>query len=174
MIESLHSIQSSLHRVVRFNRSLSFLAKIRNNQFAAHSEIDLLKYVRHQLHLYDELLAARKISVTDVAEQPFVLSLHPLLAEHLVQNLLTNAINHNYDGGWIRIDCNESEMVVTNTFEGMMPRGDLFEKYAHTYGKKGSTGLGLSIVKAICEKNNIGFSYRASEKLFSLTILKQA
>ena len=172
VIDSLHSIQSSLNRVVRFNRSISFLAKIRNNQFSDIREIDLRKFMHHQLHLYDELLSARKIAVIDDAEEPFVLSLHPLLAEHLVQNILTNAINHNYDGGWIRINNNDNEMIVTNTFEGIMPRGDIFEKYAHTYGKKGSTGLGLAIVKAICEKNNIGFSYRTTEKLFSLTIIK--
>ena len=172
VIDSLHSIQSSLKRVVRFNRSISFLAKIRNNQFAENREIDLRKLMSNQLNLYEELLSARKIEVFDDAKQPFVLSLHPMLGEHLVQNILSNAINHNYDGGWIRIDGNQNEMVVTNTFDGIMPRGDIFEKYAHTYGKKGSSGLGLAIVKAICEKNNIGFSYMASEKLFSLTIIK--
>ena len=173
VVDILHSIQSSLNRVVRFNRSISFLAKIRNNQFAAHSEFDMSKCVHHQLSLYGELLSVRKITVTEVASQPFILALHPLLGEHLVQNMLTNALKHNHDGGWIRIDSNDSEMVVTNTFDGVVPRGDIFAKYAHANGKKSSTGLGLSIVKAICEKNNIGISYRVSGNVFSLTMIKK-
>ena len=174
VLDSLYSIQNSLNRVVRFNRSILFLTKVRNNQFPKNKRIDLRVNLSQQLRGYEELLSMRGIRVFQNSASPFVLQLHPLLAEHLVQNILTNAIKHNCDGGWIRIDLTVDSMVVTNTFDGAMPRGDIFEKYTHGYDKKGSTGLGLSIVKAICEKNDIGFSYRISEKEFSLTIQRNA
>ena len=173
VLDSLYSIQSALNRVVRFNRSILFLAKIRNNQFPTHREIDLREQLSLQLHLYEELFAVRNISLQNESEQPLLLPLHPILAEHLIQNILTNAIKHNYDGGWIRINTSADKMVVTNTFDGTMPRGDIFEKYTHAYGRKGSTGLGLSIVKAICEKNDLAFSYRITENQFSLTVTKK-
>ena len=172
VLDSLYSMQSSLNCVVRFNRSILFLTKVRNNQFTKNKKIDLRANFLHQLQGYEELLSMRNIRFFQDSEQPFVLHLHPLLAEHLVQNILTNAIKHNYDGGWIRIGITDDKMVVTNTFDGVMPHGDIFEKYTHGYDKTSSTGLGLSIVKAICEKNDIGFSYRISENEFSLTILK--
>ena len=172
VLDSLYSIQTSLNRVVRFNRSILFLAKVRNNQFPKNKRMDLRGNLSQQLQQYEELLSMRGIKVFQETQRPFVIQINPILAEHLVQNILTNAIKHNYDGGWIRIAITDDKLVVTNTFEGTMPHGDLFEKYTHAYDRKGSSGLGLSIVKAICEKNEIGFSYRISDNEFSLTILK--
>ena len=159
VIDSISSIQSSLKRVVRFNRSILFIAKIKNNQYAERKNIDLSALVKVYIKQFEEMLSMRDISVVYNRKNDLNLKMHPFLADHLIQNIFTNAIRHNYDGGNIRITSFENKLIVANTFEGKIPSGDLFEKYNHSSDKKDSSGLGLAIVKTICVKNNIDVDY---------------
>jgi signal transduction histidine kinase len=82
-----------------------------------------------------------------------------LLLERLVRNLVDNAIRHNVGaGGWVRLQTATGDwarLVVSNSGP-LVPRYDipsLFEPFRRAGGERvgvnGSTGLGLSIVRAI-------------------------
>lgn len=170
VLNSIASIQSSLKRVVRFNRSVLFMAKIKNNQFLMKKKVGLREYILYYHEQYEELLFMRNIAFSFECEKDFVVMIHPILADNLIQNLLTNAIHHNYNGGNIRIISSERELVIMNTFNEQLPEGDLFTKYINNKDKKGSNGLGLSIVKTICEKNQIQLNYKVEQNQFCIVL----
>ena len=172
ILKSLNSIQSSLKRVVRFNRSILFMAKIRNNQFLQKKQIGIGKYVHDYYKQYEELLVMRNISCSFEEDGDFEVKIHPILADNLIQNLFTNAIQHNYDGGNIRFVMTEDQLSIINTFNEPIPSGDLFQKYNYNKNKNGSNGIGLSIVKTICEKNKINLSYHIQQQEFSIILTK--
>ena len=168
--ENIHSIQVALNRIIRFNRSLLFIAKIRSNQFAECEAINLTALVRQHISQYDELLSMREIQVDALDMEDFVVYMNPVLAEYLVQNPLINAIRHNREKGIIRIWCAHERLQISNTFEGEIPAGNLFDTYTRTSNCQESSGLGLSIVKNICQNYNYDVSYRFDEKVFTLII----
>ena len=172
VLNSINSIQNSLKRVVRFNRSVLFMAKIKNNQFLHTKKLALGRYIQDYHQQYDELLAMRNITYSFENKGEFYINIHPILAENLIQNLFTNAIQHNYDGGSIQVVMSPHELSIINTFNEPIPNGDLFSKYTHNKEKNGSNGIGLSIVKTICEKNKINLSYHIQPNEFSITIAK--
>ena len=171
-IKCISSIHTALNRIVRFNRSLLFIAKIKNNQFNDVRLVNLNKQINQFMDMYGEILSERNITVDIKDEGDFMIEIHPLLAEQLIQNILVNATKYNYDEGHINIYSSPSEIRVTNTFEGTLPEGNLFEKYRQSTCKKDSSGLGLAIVKNICDKNNLSVGYAAADKEFMIHITK--
>ena len=80
-----------------------------------------------------------------------------VLLEHLVRNLLINAVRYNHQGGTVRIRIREGALEVSNTGP-LIPTGSvdcLFEPFQrvqerrHTPGE--GAGLGLSIVESIAQ-----------------------
>ena len=172
ILSNISSIQNSLKRVVRFNRSVLFMAKIKNNQFLHKKQVGIREYIDYYYHQYEELLAMKQITFTVDCQEDLVLTIHPVLADNLIQNLITNAVQHNYDGGSIQVTITASQLSVTNTFNEELPEGDLFSKYTYTKDRKESNGLGLTIVKTICEKNQITLRYNIQNHTFCIALSK--
>ena len=171
-LQSISIIQTELRRIIRFNRSLLFITKIKNNQFHELQKMNLNTQIIQFLDLYNELLMERNIDVNFNEQGVFMTNMHPILAEQLVQNILSNALRYNYNRGYIKIDTSESCIRVKNSFEAELPKGDLFEKYKRSSQDLNSSGLGLAIVKNICEKNNLKVTYKIEGKNFIISIHK--
>ena len=172
-INCISSIQKSLNRIVRFNRSLLFIAKIQNNQFEEARQININMQVSQFLDIYSELLMERDIKVNTAEGGTLMMKIHPILAEQLINNILINAVKYNHRDGIIDIDITESEIKVRNTFDGNIPQGNLFEKYRHSSATNDSSGLGLAIVKQICDKNNLAVDYTVHDREFLITVIKK-
>ncbi len=92
----------------------------------------------------------------------FLVKINDQLAEVLINNLLSNAINHNIEGGIIQISVNENELKICNSGEiNSLQDEFIFKRF--TKGHSTSFGLGLSIVKKICETHNLEVNYQKNE-----------
>lgn len=169
-LNNLLSIHQAVNRMICFNRALLFLAKINNDQFAPTGSINLNHSFQQFLSIYQELFDARHIQLKLTADDSFYVHMHPLLAEHLMQNLLTNAVKHNDDGGEILLHFQAHSLSIYNTFHGKLPEGNLFERYRIHSDPMNSNGLGLTIVKKICDKSKLHIHYRLEGKYFILCI----
>ena len=96
------------------------------------------------------------------------------LAGILFGNLLQNAIRHNLKlRGQIIFELTANKIVVSNTgAETHLSEEEMFEKFKKSSDSKQSIGLGLNIVKAICDHYGfeIHYSYNISRKLHSFSI----
>ena len=82
------------------------------------------------------------------------------LAEIMVSNLVKNAVQHNIENGWIQISLDNEELVIRNS--GLDPKvvpEKLFDRFKKGNQTSESLGLGLSIVKQICDLNGYGLGY---------------
>ena len=70
VLATVSSIQTSLNRIVRFNRSLLFIAKIKNDQFNERKPENLNVTVANYLAVYEELLTVRHIKAEFVQQAP--------------------------------------------------------------------------------------------------------
>jgi signal transduction histidine kinase len=129
------------------------------------SYVDLADVVEHVYHETLDEAAAAGVKVTLEQAEAAVLG-DALLLERLVRNLVDNAIRHNVGaGGWVRLRTATGDwarLVVSNSGP-LVPRYDipsLFEPFRRAGGERvgvnGSTGLGLSIVRAIVRAHGGG------------------
>ena len=83
------------------------------------------------------------------------------LADILCSNIILNAIKHNFSGGKIGICLDEIALVVNNTGdEPKLKPTELFERFKKESTSPESLGLGLSIVKTICDSYGFVVSYQ--------------
>ena len=82
------------------------------------------------------------------------------LAEILVLDLVKNAIFHNKKNGLVLIKSSASSFTIENTGnEPALNPDRLFERFNRNPNKKGSTGLGLAIAKAIADDSGLSLNY---------------
>ncbi len=170
VIKTLRTVQD----LSRTNRSLLLLCKIDNQQFTDTRTVSLAGVVRQLLPELEMVYAPHDISVTASLDGDMTVEMNDLLATMLVQNLLKNAFLHNTRGGSVSVSVTKEALSVANTGQPEpLDSQKIFERFYHSRGKKSSTGLGLSIVQAICRLYGLGIQYRFEEGRHVFQIMKE-
>ncbi|MGW0735752.1 sensor histidine kinase [Streptomyces sp. NPDC002851] len=117
--------------------------------------VDLAETVTEAAAGLAEEAARRDVTVRTHTE-PLTAPGAPVLAHHLVANLLANAVRHNVPGGTVTVRVGPAGLTVTNTGPEVPPEAvpRLFEPFHRGGGRRGhgpgeGAGLGLSIAAAI-------------------------
>ncbi len=151
------------NRMERINKALLLLARIDNRQYRETENVNLSDLLDKELELVRERLELHKINTVIDLEENLTIHMNAYLAEVLVRNLVANAIKHNNDGGTIKINLDSGKLWISNT--GPAPTIDperLFERFTKANPASSSLGLGLSIVKSICDFSRFGVKYTYS------------
>ena len=170
----LTKMHQTIGELIRLNKTLLFLSKIENNQFIEHTEVDFNAKIRHQMEMLTEVYESKGINVHLYEKGQWTLRANDELIASLVSNLLRNAYLHNEPQGTIDIYIKEGALSVANTGgDEPLDASRLFDRfYRGQHGKQHSNGLGLSIVKAICEASHlkVGYSFEQSKHIFTVNI----
>lgn len=165
----VQAMYDAIGRLRQLNQSLLLLTKIENNQFADTKSIDLALLIGEKLTQLEDPLKDRHLKVyTELDHLP--LPINGYLADILLNNLLTNAIRHNYNGGQIDIRLGERSLRISNSgpelgFEAATIF-DRFVKGTHS----GGSGLGLAIVRQICDNYRFPLQYGFKEGIHTIEI----
>jgi len=170
--ELIGEIAIANDRLSRLNKTLLLLSRIENNQFIEKKDIRIKDLVT-QLVLHFE-----KHATEDLPEISLNLSgdpeLHanPVLMEILFGNLVRNAFVHNIPSGTISITLKDDAFSIENTG----PKIDVDPAFLFDRFKKGdyqhsqSTGLGLALVKQVCELYHFSIAYTYKEPMHRLEL----
>jgi signal transduction histidine kinase len=170
-MQYIQNIQEEISRLSKLNQSLLLLTKIDNQQFKETEEVDIATVIGKHLNNYEELIAAKEITLTKNIDAGCVVSMNKTMAEILVSNLITNAIKHNIDKGAITITLQNDRLVVSNTGTQLNSNpNELFERFKKDKVNSESLGLGLSIVKKIGDQYNFKAVYDYANGLHTVAI----
>ncbi|MET9553350.1 ATP-binding protein [Streptomyces sp. NPDC006645] len=110
---------------------------------------------------------ARSITV-ELTTRPVTVEGDAVLLDHLVHNLVSNALRHNHPGGTVRVDVGPRGVEVVNTGPVVAPEAVplLFEPFrrarARLHAPGEGAGLGLSIVASVARAHGGEASARAN------------
>jgi len=156
--KTMQSAYSAIEKLSRLNQSLLLLAKIENNQFAETTNINLKQKLEEKLDAFHELWQNQNISVSSSLGDATV-SLNNELTDILLNNLLSNATRHNFSNGSIKIVLKEKILEISNSSkEKELNSKQMFLRFFSQDKKSRYNGLGLSIIKQICDVS--GFTIR--------------
>lgn len=167
----LQSLQNNINRVSYFNRSLMLLTRINNDQYCEFALFDFSVIIREKTDDYIEIIHAKNITLSINQSGSFIHEINPTLLDLMINNIITNAVKYNRSrSGYITITINADEIVFENPYEGSLPNGNLFERFKKDKKQKDSTGLGLSIVEAICKKFHLKIAIEATDQKFRIIL----
>lgn len=157
----IQKIQQTLTYIIKLNKSLLFLSKIENQQFKDEKEVNLNEKIKKQLEDYIEIYAHKEIRVEVEEKAQCYLHMSDTLATALVGNLIKNAYIHNDEQGYIGIEIKHNSITFRNTgSDKPLDYQKIFERfYQEKNSHPGSSGLGLSIVLAICKAYGLHVRY---------------
>ena len=89
----------------------------------------------------------------------------------MVANLLKNAIVHNIEGGSIFLETGPDYLVIRNDGPPLgFSQDELFTRFVRNTRRTGTFGLGLSLVKKVCETYNFRISYHSDNQQHTFKI----
>jgi signal transduction histidine kinase len=169
----LAKMQQTISELIRLNKTLLFLSKIENNQYIEHTEVNVNTKLHRQLEMLAEVYESKDITINLYEKSQWILRANDELITSLVSNLLRNAYIHSQPHSTIDIYIKEGALSIANTSDGAeLDATRLFDRfYRGNHGKKHSNGLGLSIVKAICEASHlkVGYTFEQDKDIFTIS-----
>ena len=168
-------MQNALERLSRIHSSLTLLTKLENQEYEAKEPVNFSRLLREALESFQELMQMKALHLTADIEDNIYIPLHAALADLLLTNLISNAIRHNYvarEGtGIIFVRLHREGLVIANTGrEPQVPTAELFERFKKGNSGSDSIGIGLAIVRQICDLSDFDITYEYSKGSHFLAI----
>ena len=169
-IEKLAVILESTNRLSKINQALIFLTKIDNRLFSAESKFCLNNLVTEQLEMYKDVINEKEINLKTNFTQNLNITMHKQLAETMISNLIRNSIIYNNEQKKVNIFIKNDSLIISNTGEKLtFPENKIFDRFKKSNLNTRSLGIGLSVVKSICNLYTFDIKYRHN-KMHTFTI----
>lgn len=172
-LEELAKTLHTLEYITKLNRTLLLLSKIENRQFTDTQHIELNNLINKFIQDYKEVYLHMNIQMQVKETGIFKMQINETLAGILINNLIKNACVHNTANGQLTVEISPNEIVFKNTGQdfSLNPKF-IFERFYQGNKKDGSTGLGLALVKSICDMQDLHIGYRFENGLHCFVIQK--
>lgn len=171
-MKCLEAINTSVNQLSRLNATLTLITRIENRQFTEREKVRIQLLLDRHLGLLEEHINLRGIGVEkSYRDKEKVLYMDQGLADLLIANLLKNAIVHNRDGGTILLETRPDSLIIRNDGPPLpFKQEELFTRFVRDTKRSGNFGLGLSLVKKVCEYYNffIVYTYENQQHVFSI------
>jgi DNA-binding response OmpR family regulator len=166
ILKEIDAIKASTKTLSSIYGDLSYKIKKHTREYKI-SQINLLNFVSSRVLFFDELANIKDININIECSEDFDVFINRYELERLIDNTLSNAIKYSKESGEINIYFgkeNENYLLIIEDFGIGIEKSDLvFEAYYQQSNKKLGLGLGLNIVKEICDKYKIKIEVK-SEK----------
>ncbi|MGY0040973.1 sensor histidine kinase [Pedobacter sp. NJ-S-72] len=168
----LSDIHDELEKLAKINHSLTLLAKLENYNSDLSSRIDLSAILSGKIIGFTDWMEMREINLEIAIEPQVTIALDESLAVLMLNNLISNSIRHNVPSGKIVIQLTSTELKIKNTGKAPgIPISELFGRFKKGNSERDSIGIGLAIVKKICELYGHQISYEYAGGWHSLTLV---
>jgi signal transduction histidine kinase len=167
--EAIDGVHSSISKLNRINKNLLLLSRIEYNGNDFITKVNIRNILDANGSFFMEQAAQRNITIEITAQVDFVVNANTYLVESLVNNLIMNAIKHNFEGGFVVVTLNNQRLIVSNSSQdNELTREKLFQRFSKQGQETSGTGLGLSIIKKITDlfEWTICYEYRDNMHLF--------
>jgi two-component system OmpR family sensor kinase len=167
----LKRVDISAKRVQKIYSDLTYLLLENENQNV--KQINLREIVENELTLYEDLAFKKSISIHKELNDAF-LSMDEVSAQRLFGNLISNAIKYNKHRGKMELKLTANEFSISNSGNGIKKEhhDKIFDRFYRADEYEGGFGIGLDIVKRVCDRYKIDIGIDSAENVLTTVRLK--
>jgi signal transduction histidine kinase len=152
---------NNLHKLERINKSILLLNKLDHKYLFNDTHFNIGNEIKNVLSTYSDIIDSREITLKVSIDPNTIITANTSLINILLNNLVSNSIRHNIESGEIIIESKEKKLLIKNTGLPLSESSDkMFKKFQKGNKSYDSSGLGLSIVKKICEQYKMDIKYK--------------
>ena len=161
----IYEIKVTLGRLTKLVRSLLLLSRIENKEYLKDENIEINKVLLNVIEEIKERLAIKNIKFTQkLSKKNFNISGNEELLHMMIFNLLNNAAKYTPDDGSIRVNTEnfdaEFKLIIKDSGMGITKENlpYIFERFRKFQKGENNFGLGLALVKKICDYHQISIN----------------
>jgi len=121
--------------------------------------IDLSHFLKERVDLFRDLAEAKSIRIDEEIALGMDVMINRVEVQRIIDNTLSNAIKYSHRETTIHVSLRSEDeriaFIVQDEGIGITDTRKVFERYHRENSVQGGFGLGLSIVKHVCDKNGI-------------------
>ena len=121
--------------------------------------INLSVFVKERVEFFMDLLNSKEIEVSLHVKDELFIDFSPLELSRIIDNTISNAIKYSKNRTKIEVSLFEDErgivLEIKDEGKGIEDTKKIFQRYYRGDKISGGFGIGLSIVKHICDKNGV-------------------
>jgi len=165
-------IYDESNHISTLGTALNLLTKIENEEFASAQQIETKVQIKNHVESIQELADLKSLTIETNLSDEHEMNIDPRLFDILITNLTRNALHYGTADGPIRIFSTPDSLSFSNYGDKLeVPSKQIFERFYKSNSSKTSLGLGLALVKKICDINNlkINYEYKGNQHVFVIT-----
>ncbi|WP_375723182.1 hybrid sensor histidine kinase/response regulator [Arcobacter sp. KX21116] len=160
--EQFEAIKASSKSLSSIYNDLYYLTKKQTMQKNIKA-INLVNFLSSRIIFFDEIAKTKNIILDLEISDEFEISIDEYEFERIIDNTLSNAIKYSFENTTVVIALKNYQVEVINEGIKIQDTSLVFEKYYQEKVKNIGLGLGLNIVKSICENYDINIEILSNE-----------
>jgi len=170
-VQQIQTILRTVNRLSKLSKSLTLLTKLESAEYQSLKKIKVKGFIQNRINDFIGLAENKRIKVETKYEGNPEIEINNDLLEILISNLFINAVKHNLQNGLIKISLLQRTLIIKNTGKQLVRKPEtMFERFVKGEQSSDSTGLGLTIVKQICDMNKILIDYKFQKPYHIITL----
>lgn len=154
----IHNIYNDLEYMVKKDR-------IEYNK----QKFDISLFIINRVDFFNEIAIGNNLELKVNIEDDIYIDFNQTLLQRVCDNTLSNAIKYSYENSIININIykenNNIIFTVINIGKTIQNTDKLFDRFYRENSSRGGFGIGLSIIKEICDKNNVILDVRSENNI---------
>lgn len=163
--KELQRLFNSVQNIALIYEDIEYLIKHKHVDYRP-EQIDFSAFLQERVKYFSDLAKIKDIKIDENITPDVNIFINRIELQRLIDNTLSNAIKYSDKNVHISVDLLKEDDVLLLIIEdkgcGIKDTSSIFIRYYRENSIKGGFGIGLSIVKNICDKNNITVSVESS------------
>ncbi|MCT7912537.1 hybrid sensor histidine kinase/response regulator [Arcobacter lacus] len=156
--EQFEAIKASSKSLSSIYNDLYYLTK-KEKRTIEEKSINLVRFLSSRVAFFDEMANIKNIDIALDIYKEFDIFMDSYELERVIDNTISNAIKYSFENSTIEITLDKKDenyiLSIKDEGIGITDTKAVFQAYYQQKDKNIGLGLGLSIVKEICDKNEI-------------------
>ncbi len=168
----LSKIEAGSKIIHNIYNDLSYLVKKDRIEYKP-STIDFSEFLKLRLEFFEEIALGNNLKFEFSIEDNLFIYFNETQLQRICDNSLSNAIKYSYENTIIFISLIKQNDVILlsikNDGNTINDSSKLFERYYRENDVRGGFGLGLNIIKDICDSNNVNIDVKSENNVTQFT-----
>lgn len=135
-------------------------------------DINLSAFIKDRIEFFHEIANGNNLTFKITIRDNLTINFNPTLLQRVCDNTLSNAIKYSFENTQIKTKLytiNDTIIFeVINNGETIKDTSKLFDRFYRENNSRGGFGIGLNIIKEICDKNSIKMEINSNDKITTL------
>jgi len=169
-LQWVQAVYQEANKLSKIGKSLTLISRIENQEFTRLDSVDVRALIHNIIGNMEEIIKFKNIKMT-VELDLVKIKCDLVLANILFTNLIKNAIQHNHEGGYIKMFLDNEKFEIINSGKSSeIATEKLFNRFQKGSEKTESLGLGLAINQKICELYKFQLNYKRNDGEHKLSL----